>query len=71
MARLLQSLRRVFGLTSSKRNPVLGAFPRSIDTDFSVFKGAFGILIDALMLLETYVRGADTSCYWFQMEIEL
>ncbi|BDD58527.1 hypothetical protein MPDQ_002548 [Monascus purpureus] len=38
MARLLQSLRRVFGLTSSKRNPVLDAFPRSIDTDFSVFK---------------------------------
>lgn len=71
MARLLQSLRRVFGLTSSKRNPVLDAFPRSIDTDFSVFKGTSGILVGALILLATYVRGADASCYWFQMEIEL
>lgn len=37
MARLLQSLRRVLGLNTSK--PALPKFPRSLDTDFSIFRG--------------------------------
>lgn len=37
MARLLQSLRRVLGLTTSK--PAPPAFARSLDTNFSFFRG--------------------------------
>ncbi|KAG2418218.1 hypothetical protein HFD88_001319 [Aspergillus terreus] len=39
MARLLQSLRRVLGLSSSSApSPPVSVFPRSIDTDFSFFR---------------------------------
>jgi len=37
MARLLQSLRRVLGLNTSK--PALPKFSRSLDTDFHIFRG--------------------------------
>ena len=49
MARMLQSLRRALGLTSPKPVPT---FRRSIDTDFSVFRGML-ILHGSVALLRS------------------
>lgn len=40
MARLLHSLRRVLGLTTSSTTAAGGPRARSIDTDFTIFRGA-------------------------------
>ncbi|OJJ82091.1 tRNA (adenine-N(1)-)-methyltransferase [Aspergillus glaucus CBS 516.65] len=43
MARLLQSLRRVLGLNTSK--PALPKFSRSLDTDFSIFRDGDRVIV--------------------------